>query len=113
MRRTTDTDDYTATTDISEYRGDGDGQLRSPMAHDQLAPLSAAQVKAARGLLDWTARELAEHSGVSFSTVRRIEAPDRPVMRDDSLRAVRSAFERHGVAFVELSDGRLGVVSRL
>ena len=112
LTQTTNTDDYAASTDTSEYHSESDGQVRSRMALDQVAPLSAAQVRAARGMLDWTARELADHSGVSFSTVRRIEAPGRRLTRDESLRAVRTAFERHGVEFVVLEDGRRGLVSK-
>lgn len=76
------------------------------------APLSSAQVRAARGLLDWTAQDLAERSGLSFSTVRRIETPGPRAVREETLLAVRTAFEKHGVEFVVLQDGRQGLVSK-
>ena len=74
--------------------------------------LSAAQVRAARGLLDWTARDLADRSGLSFSTVRRIETPGPRAVREETLAAARAAFEKHGVEFVVLHDGRQGLVSK-
>lgn len=80
--------------------------------HGDSSLLSPAQVRAARGLLDWTARELAERSGVSFSTVRRIEMPGPRAVREENLRAVRTTFERHGIEFIVLADGRPGLVSR-
>lgn len=121
-------DDHATRSIAPESRDEGFGENRSGPATsaasgfpeqaaqlhvtDNEAPLSADQVRAARGMLGWTAQQLAEHSGVSFSTIRRIEAPARPAIRDDNLRAVRAAFEKHGVEFVQLSDGRTGVVSK-
>lgn len=72
--------------------------------------LTAVQVRGARGLLDWTARELAERSGVSYSTVRRVETRGPRTVRDENLRVVRTTFERHGVEFIVLADGRPGLV---
>jgi hypothetical protein len=81
-----------------------------PRAQARETLLSAAQVRAARGLLDWTARDLADRSGLSFSTVRRIETPGPRAVRKETLLAARSAFEKHGVEFVTLGDGRDGLV---
>lgn len=83
-----------------------------PGATGNAAPLAAAQVRAARGLLDWTAQDLADRSGVSFSTIRRIETPGPRAVRDETLLVVRAAFEKHGVEFVVLQDGRQGLVSK-
>ena len=38
--------------------------------------ISGAQVRAARALLGWTAKELARKAGVGISTVQRIENAD-------------------------------------
>lgn len=72
--------------------------------------LSHAQIRAARAFLGWTALELAEESGVSFSTVRRVEMPGPRAVRDENLAAIRDAFTRHGVRFVTYADGALGIV---
>jgi hypothetical protein len=71
--------------------------------------ISAPLIRAARGLLDWTAMQLAENAGLSFSTVRRIEMPGPRSVRVESFIAVRTAFEKHGVQFLQLPDGRAGV----
>ncbi len=72
--------------------------------------LSAALIRAARGLLDWTAMELSERSMLSFSTIRRMEMPGSRTVRDESFVAVRTAFEKHGVQFIGLPGGRTGVM---
>lgn len=74
--------------------------------------LTHAQVRAARAYLGWTAVELAEKAGVSFSTVRRVEMPGRRAVRDENLDAIREAFTRSGVRFVVHGDGALGIVGR-
>ncbi|CAN7533001.1 MULTISPECIES: helix-turn-helix domain-containing protein [unclassified Devosia] len=74
--------------------------------------LSHAQIRAARAYLGWTALELAEESGVSFSTVRRVEMPGHRAVRDENVAAIRQAFTRHGVRFVTHSDGSLGIAGR-
>ena len=38
--------------------------------------ISDAQLRAARGLLGWNQRRLAESSGVSLSTIRRMESSE-------------------------------------
>lgn len=74
--------------------------------------LSHAQIRAARAYLGWTALELAEASGVSFSTVRRVELPGPRAVRDENVEAIREAFTRHGVRFVTHADGALGIAGR-
>ncbi|MXQ10696.1 PAS domain-containing protein [Microvirga makkahensis] len=62
------------------------------------------QIRAARAILGWSARELAEASGVSVSTVRRIEEAQSHDAR--MFAAVRSALEQAGVGFSVTPDGR-------
>jgi DNA-binding XRE family transcriptional regulator len=63
----------------------------------QEGDLISAQIRAARGLLGWTARGLAEKIGVHRNTVSNIEvgryAPP------DTMAAIRRAFEKAGVEF--------------
>ena len=61
--------------------------------------LSAGEIRAARAFLNWTSEKLAEISGVSFSTVRRLEKDTVSQRRNRSSAAVRLAFEAAGVAF--------------
>jgi transcriptional regulator with XRE-family HTH domain len=75
--------------------------------------LTAEQVRAARALLGWSQPQLAEATGLSMSSVRRIETPGGPAQsRAGSLEAVRATFEREGVVFLgagEMVDGGPGV----
>lgn len=62
------------------------------------AGLTPSLIRAARALLDWSAMELAEKAGVSFSTVRRIEKSTTSV-RPEMIRSVLRTFEQHGIVF--------------
>ncbi|MGV3491279.1 MAG: PAS domain-containing protein [Devosia sp.] len=79
---------------------------------EDVSEISSSQVRAARAWLDWTAQDLADHSGVSFSTVRRIEAPGPRAVRGANVNAIRRALAQHGVRFVRFADGTTGVVGR-
>lgn len=70
--------------------------------------LSGAQIRMARGALRWSVQELAEASGVSASTIKRMELVDgAPASTVANLRAIRSACEARGVAFLfEGAEGR-------
>lgn len=77
------------------------------------AGLSHEQVRAARAWLGWTAQELADKAGVSFSTVRRVEAPGPRAVRSGNLDAIRDTFIRHGVRFLAGADGSVAVLGPL
>jgi len=79
------------------------------LAREETPPLLPGQVRAARGYLGWSAEQLAEHAGVSFSTVRRVETPGERGVREQSVAAIRTALERAGITFTTGSDGRTGV----
>jgi transcriptional regulator with XRE-family HTH domain len=59
---------------------------------------TAEQIRAARGLLNWSRPDLAKALGVSLSTIVRIERVNarRPIL----IRALRAVFEEQGVEFV-------------
>lgn len=71
--------------------------------------LSSGQMRAARALLGWDQRRLAEESGVSLTTVRRMEASDHYVRGNvDTLMKVVDALARGGVELIAegaASDG--------
>jgi hypothetical protein len=64
--------------------------------------ISGAQIRAARGLLGWTTRELARRAIVSVSTVQLIEnAGGRPNASREALAAVQNTLEAAGIEFLD------------
>jgi transcriptional regulator with XRE-family HTH domain len=67
--------------------------------------VSSAHIRAARGLLNWTVRELADKAGVHRNTVTRMEADK--VTHGPTIAAMVRAFEDAGIQF--LNSGEPGV----
>lgn len=62
--------------------------------------LTSDQIRAARALVRWSARDLAEKSGVSLNTIQRMEAAQGvPSGLTKNLQAVQAALEAAGVEF--------------
>lgn len=75
--------------------------------------LVSDQVRAARALLGWSARELAQKAGVHLSTVQRIERSEGPVQGNvRSIARVETTLTSAGIEFVN-DDGRVGVMRRM
>ncbi|MEG3350372.1 helix-turn-helix transcriptional regulator [Novacetimonas sp. GS1] len=70
--------------------------------------ITASQIRAARGLLDWTRDHLVEKSGVPKSTLVRVES-DAVTPRQSTLTAIRTAMEAAGVEFIAENGGGAGV----
>lgn len=65
----------------------------------------SAQIRAARSLLRWTANDLAQASGVSIATIKRIEAQDGvPESHARTLQDLKRAFEGAGIEFTGTPD---------
>jgi PAS domain-containing protein len=99
---------------------DSDGNVRewvgmSVLAHDRDAdaPTSShvkgLHIRAARALLDWSVETLAEHSGVSISTVRRFEGDTSFTPRHQTTILIRSTLEQNGVEFLTSNSGNVAV----
>ncbi len=71
-------------------------------------PLTAAQLRAGRALLDWPQQRLAEAAEVGISTVRDFEAGRRNPY-PASMSAMRRAMEAAGVEFIPENGGGPGV----
>jgi transcriptional regulator with XRE-family HTH domain len=72
--------------------------------------ITSDQIRAARSLLRWTGKELAEKSGVGFSTLMRLEAEiGVPNAQAKTLEALRRAFEEAGVEFTGSPENGAGV----
>jgi transcriptional regulator with XRE-family HTH domain len=70
--------------------------------------ITPMQCRAARGLLDWSQRDLAERAGVGIVTVRQLEAATNEPRRA-TLDVVQRAFETAGVEFIDENGGGPGV----
>jgi len=74
------------------------------------APLSSAQIRAARALLRWSAADLARESALGANTIRRAEVADGPTsLTAANELAVRRALEAAGVEFIDENGGGAGV----
>ena len=72
--------------------------------------ITSDQIRAARSLLRWTGKELAEKSGVGFSTLMRLEVEEGvPNAQAKTLESLRKAFEEAGVEFIGTPDSQAGV----
>jgi transcriptional regulator with XRE-family HTH domain len=60
--------------------------------------MDSKQSRAARGLLKWSQRQLADESAVGLSTVAEFENDKRDPWLDN-LAAIQNAFEKAGVVF--------------
>ena len=81
--------------------------LEPPLSRPKV---SMRQIKAARALLAWSQEKLADMSGVSIPTIKRLEAQDGPLGgRDETGVKIRSALESAGVEFIDENGGGPGV----
>lgn len=72
--------------------------------------ITSAQIRAARGMLSWSRKDLAEHSGVSFASMMRLESFEGvPASNFKTLESVKQAFERAGVEFIGTPECGAGV----
>lgn len=72
--------------------------------------ITSGQIRAARALVKWTGKELAEASGVAFSTLMRLETGEGvPGAQAKTLDAIQKAFEEVGVEFIGTPESGAGV----
>ncbi|WP_115422072.1 MULTISPECIES: helix-turn-helix domain-containing protein [Sinorhizobium/Ensifer group] len=72
--------------------------------------ITGAQIRAARALLRWSAKELAKAAGVGVATVSRAEVEDGTTsLTNANLTAIRRAFEVAGIEFIDENGGGVGV----
>ena len=72
--------------------------------------ITSGQIKAARSLLGWTARDLAARSGIGFSTMIRLESSEGvPSSNVKTLDAIQRSLEESGIQFIGTPDDGPGV----
>lgn len=70
--------------------------------------ITASQIRAARGLLDWSQQQLATTANVGLSTIRGFETGKR-VPIANNLQAIRTALETAGIIFIDQNGYGPGV----
>jgi transcriptional regulator with XRE-family HTH domain len=70
--------------------------------------VTAAQIRAARALLNWSAKELARRAGVSWRTVQRAERPEGANMQLRTLQKIEAALDAAGIEIIPESRGSHG-----
>jgi PAS domain-containing protein len=79
-------------------------------AGDGRALITGAQIRAARGILNWSVRSLADRTGLSPGVVRRIEETDGVTQNaDKAVTLIKDALSAGGVEFFVLPEGEAGV----
>ncbi len=72
--------------------------------------LTGLQIRAAKALLRWSAKELAKRAGVGAATVRRFELIDGvPSANLRTVVAIKSTLEEAGIEFIGTPDDGPGV----
>jgi len=72
--------------------------------------LTGSQVRVARHALKWSSEKLAQKSGVSSRTIKRIESENGvPNSNTPTLSALRLALEAAGIEFIGSPDDRPGI----
>jgi predicted transcriptional regulator len=72
--------------------------------------IEAAQIRAARGLVEFSQTELAEASGLALSTIRRMEVAGGTLKSSvENVLKVQQALEDAGVIFIDEDEEGSGV----
>lgn len=68
--------------------------------------ITTAQIRGARGILNWSQSDLAERTGISATSIGSIEN-GQSTPRENTLKAIRQAFEHAGIEFLGKEGVRL------
>lgn len=72
--------------------------------------ITSEQIRAARSLLRWEQKDLAEASEVSLPSIKRLETMRGPIAAQArTIRALIDALEQAGVQFIPENGGGAGV----
>ena len=73
--------------------------------------ITAAQCRAARGLLKWQQKELAARTGIGVLAINKFEG-DKTSPHHATLKVIRETFEAAGVQFIDENGTGPGVCLR-
>ena len=72
--------------------------------------ITSDQIRAARALLRWSGKDLAEKTGLGFSTLMRREVLEGvPTAQAKTLETIQKAFEKAGIEFLGSPEDGAGV----
>ena len=72
--------------------------------------ITSGQIRAARALLRWNAKELSLNSGVGTATLKRYEVAESvPNAHVKTLTAIKAALEAAGIEFIGSPENNPGV----
>lgn len=78
-------------------------------SHDAIK-ITGAQLRAARALLRWSAKDLAKAAEIGVATVSRAEVEDGiPPITSANLKALQLTLEAAGIEFISENGGGVGV----
>ncbi|MEY9299761.1 transcriptional regulator with XRE-family HTH domain [Bradyrhizobium elkanii] len=81
--------------------------------HAAASKLTGAQIRAARGVLNWSVKDLAGRTGISSAIIRRLEEyNDTPPTPDETMETHRNTFSDAGIEFLFSPVGKPGVRPR-
>ena len=76
--------------------------------------ITAEQIRGARAMLKWSAKMLADRTGLGTATIQRMEAARGvPTSSAKNVEIVQRTFEDAGIVFIEEERGRAGPGVRL
>ncbi|AWN36895.1 PAS domain-containing protein [Methylobacterium radiodurans] len=87
------------------------GSMTAPVQEGLDQFLAGAHLRAGRALLGWSMQQLAGASGLSFSTVRRLEDGESGAS-GRARSAAAAALRRHGIVFTLTNDGAIALSRR-
>lgn len=72
--------------------------------------ITSDQIRAARALLRWSGKDLAEKTGLGFSTLMRLEVLDGvPSAQAKTLETIQRALEEAGIEFIGTPENGAGI----
>ena len=84
--------------------------MSNPEVSNRSSGITSEQIRAARALLRWEQKDLAEASLVSIPTIKRLEAkPGSVSAHATTVAALRRALEEAGIEFIAENGGGAGV----
>lgn len=80
------------------------------MPYIELSMITGLQIRSARAALGWSAKQLAQKSGVGLRTLIRLESVDGvPPSHSSTLVELKKSLEFAGIEFIGTPDDRPGI----